>query len=155
LHANPIIITVKRSNISVVNARGHGDSGRTGHTLHTPGYGSNSTPAYHGGARTPAYGSTTPRADGSRTPSYGQDGSRTPQYQDGGRTPQVRKYKILNHIQISRLRIFKQFLLKYGNFLKRNEGLKKLIFRPLEYSKSSISMLPQKNFCYLTPLKIC
>lgn len=88
LHANPIIITVKRSNISVVNARGHGDSGRTGHTLHTPGYGSNSTPAYHGGARTPAYGSTTPRADGSRTPSYGQDGSRTPQYQDGGRTPQ-------------------------------------------------------------------
>ena len=67
----------------MVDASGRGGYG--GMSSRTPHHGTN-TPAYHAGASTPAHGSQTPRADGSRTPSYGNDPSRTPQH-DGSQTP--------------------------------------------------------------------
>lgn len=82
-HIKSLEYNIKRDNIAVVNSHGRGSGGVI--TSQTPHRGSN-TPNYHAGSRTPAHGSQTPRADGSRTPSYGGDGSRTPQY-EGSQTP--------------------------------------------------------------------
>ena len=82
-HIKSLEYNFKRDNIAVVNSHGRGSGGVI--TSQTPHRGSN-TPNYHAGSRTPAHGSQTPRADGSRTPSYGGDGSRTPQY-EGSQTP--------------------------------------------------------------------